>query len=373
MEPLASNLMAFLRGLRQLGLAVGPSEEALALRALAAVGVASGDDAAAALAAVLVKREEDAPLFRLAWETFLLQLTGRRAELPEGETFLESILRRRSQASMATVAADAGPGSAAGATLVGSVASWEERLRRTRFAELTPAEAQMLEGLALRLPKLWRRGQRSHVGRTGELLDVEGTVRAALESGEWLPLSHRRARPRQRQVVLLIDVSGSMEAWSRGYLHFAHALLLAGAAVEVFTFGTRLTRVTSALRHRSAEEALREVSDIVPDISGGTRLAPVLRQLLAESLRPVLLNRPVLVLATDGLDSGEPEDLAAQLAALRLRCKRILWWNPDLGRASAYWIAARGTKVLTERCDEAVPAYDWATVERAWLRLTEGH
>ena len=180
-----------------------------------------------------------------------------------------------------------------------------------------------------------------------------------------LPTRKRRVRP--RPLVLLCDVSGSMESYSRMLLHFAHALTSRHHRVEAFLFSTRLTRVTRELNTRRADDALAAMSKTVPDWSGGTRIGAALNEFHQQWGRRVLNGGPVVLLISDGWDRGDPEVLRAQIARLQRRCYRLVWLNPLIGTT--------GYSPLTRGLQAALPYVDDFLASRTLRNLADlaGH
>ncbi len=173
-----------------------------------------------------------------------------------------------------------------------------------------------------------RRSRRVRIGRKGRRPDLRSSLRQSMRSGgEPLTLMARSPRQRPRRVVVIVDVSGSMESFARSYLHLTRALAIAGHA-EVFAFGTSLTRITTALRHRSPIEAVDMASELVVDRFGGTRIAANIRHLLRHPHWSGLLRGAVVVVASDGWDTDLPEALDAQMEKLSRIANRVVWVNP---------------------------------------------
>jgi uncharacterized protein len=220
-----------------------------------------------------------------------------------------------------------------------ATASEAEVLRHRDVAELDEvARAQMrllLAALDVRMPL--RRSSRRRPARRGEL-DVRRTLREELRrAGEPGPLRHRRARSKPRRVVWLVDVSGSMAPYADVLLRLAHASVRAGVGqgrsrVEVFTMGTRLTRLTAAMAHRDVEQALRVAGEQVPDWSGGTRLGEVLRAFVDRWGQRGVARGAVVVICSDGWERGDPALLAEQVQRLSRLAHRVVWVNPHRGK-----------------------------------------
>lgn len=211
----------------------------------------------------------------------------------------------------------------------GAQATTAERLTARH---LSPGgEGETLRRFARELPNRVprRRGYRWRSGRGGTATDVRRMFRDAMRNaGEFIHLRHRRRRLRQRRIVVLIDVSGSMKERTQAHLAFAHALTRAAASVEVFTMGTRLTRISRPLRLRNREQALASASLLVADWDGGTRIGDALNAFLAVPRYAALARSAALIVLSDGLERGDPAAMADAVARLARLAWRILWLTP---------------------------------------------
>ena len=212
-----------------------------------------------------------------------------------------------------------------------TAASREERLAHTDFAALDPAELAGLYQLmaALRVAPPLRPGRRTRTRRRGERTDVRATLaRARRSGGDPVTLWRRRSQLRRRRVVLLCDISGSMQPYARAYLQFAHATV-GGTRAEVFTFATRLTRLTRILATtRHPGEALARAGTQAPDWHGGTRIGEALKEFLDVHGRRGVARGAVVVVLSDGWERDDPALLGEQMARLRRLAHRIVWVNP---------------------------------------------
>jgi uncharacterized protein len=243
-------------------------------------------------------------------------------------------------------------------------ASAVEALRHKDFAELSPADRAELSRLlsAFALPGE-RRPSRRHRPSPRGPIDRRRTVNAALASaGETARLAHRKPRPRSRRVVLLVDVSGSMAPYADALLRFAHAARRGSAPVEVFTLGTRLTRVTRELTHRDPEVAMRAVLAAVPDWSGGTRLGVLLRDFLDTWGQRGLARGAVVVVLSDGWEREDPALLGEQMARLHRLAHRLVWANPLRDRPG-YAPLAAGMAAALPHLDDFVAGHSVAALE----------
>jgi len=232
-------------------------------------------------------------------------------------------------------------------------ASADEVLRNRDVAELTPAEREHLRRLfALLVPAAPMRPSRRRRPSPQGAVHPARTVRRALRSGgEVTRLHHHRRQGRPRRVVLLVDVSGSMAPYADALLRYAHAAVRARpSSTEVFTIGTRLTRVTREMRLRDPERALAASGSAIPDWSGGTRLGEVLKAFLDRWGQRGTARGAVIVVCSDGWERGGTELLAEQMVRLRRLAHSVVWVNPHKGRA--------GYEPLTGGMQAALPSVD---------------
>lgn len=379
-----ANVLAFIRGLRHLGFSAGPDRVALALRALRAVGFRGWpDDVRDALRTVLASTRDQEALFDTAWEQFALLLSGSGSHPLAGQTLLAHVARLRfarrrpPQVIWAGAASgDAGDGKPPEAdkqvplVVTGGGASPNPALRHKDFAALTEAERQEMERwtAAARWP-LWRRSRRWRRHRAGTVWDVPATLRRQLASGgEIVRLERRRRRLALRPVVMLCDVSGSMEPYSRMVLRFAKSLIRSGWPLDVYAFSTSLVRLTPALRDDYADRALEHAIGLIPDFAGGTRVADCLGTFNRRWARIALRRRAAAVIVSDGLDAGDPDAAAAEMARLARLAWAVVWLNPGLGRPG-YEPTARGMAAALPYLNAFWPGHTWASLEEAWERL----
>lgn len=251
------------------------------------------------------------------------------------------------------------------ATAMVANASRLERLRHRDVVDMTADERADLKRLlaAFRMPGETRRTRRHRAAHRGAL-DRTATVRRLLSAGgEPARLAHRRRRERPRDVVLLADVSGSMGAYADVLLRFAHATARGHRAhTEVFTMGTRLTRVTRELGLRDPDLAMRAVGDHVPDWSGGTRLGETLKSFLDEWGQRGMARGAVVVVLSDGWERGDVTLLAEQMARLARLAHRVVWANPRAGR-SGFAPTAAGMAACLPHCDALVAGHSLAALE----------
>jgi len=251
-----------------------------------------------------------------------------------------------------------------GEEIVPVLASSSELLRAKPFDQLSEGELaevyRALQKLRLELPvRIARRRRPSHSGA----LDLRRTLRRSLRThGEPFHREWRVRRRAPRPLVLILDVSGSMAAYSRVLLQFGYAVMGAGRRVEVFCFGTRLTRVTRPLRARDPDRALSEATKLTLDWAGGTRIGESLKTMLDRHGSGVSLRGAVAVLCSDGLERGDPDLLAAQMARLRRLVHKVVWVNPLAGDMR-YEPLARGMAAALPHIDVFLPGHNLASLE----------
>ena len=256
------------------------------------------------------------------------------------------------------------------APLERGLASPEELLRTKSFAECSPEELAQLAGLMARIQLAvpTRRTRRFVPGRGGQP-DLRRTIRRSFRTGgEPLERAWRERRRRPRRLVLLLDVSGSMDAYSRALVMFAHAALRADTRWEAFCFGTRLTRVTRALACPRPDEALRRAAAEVVDWSGGTRIGESLRTFLDEFGHAGMARGAVVVVCSDGLDVGDAALVEEQMARLARLARRIVWLNP-LQEDPAYEPLARGMAAALPYVDVFASGHNLASLEEVGREL----
>jgi uncharacterized protein len=371
---LPANLIQFVRLLRRAGLRCGAGSTIDAVRALEAVGVERRADVFWALHAVLVTRREDHEVFRTAFDLFWREplrrqpdLTGLMPAIPPARRPADRRTAQRRLAPPETPMSASRHRLAPSETEVDRIAWSDLEVSRTRdfeqmsAAELRRAEAAVAE-LALALPH--RRSRRWQYHPRGERIDMRRTLRAMLRAGHTsIPPQRSRRATRSLDLVLLCDISGSMERYSRVILHFAHALTRAGDHVSTFLFGTRVTNVTRQLRQRDIDEALDGAGRAALDWSGGTRIGNSLGEFNRLWLRRVLAGGAVVLLITDGLDRDGARDIARQAARLRQSCRRLIWLNPLL-RYEAFEPRAAGVRALIGEVDEMRPVHNLESLDQ---------
>jgi uncharacterized protein len=327
-DPLVG-LLGFVRVLRAGGVAADASRGRAFLAAVAELDVASPVQTYWAGRLTLCSQPDDLPRYDAAFAAWFTGSTPRPAANDEH-------VERPSVTASLTGSAPRLGDSPEDQEHLSTAASDVEVLRYKDFGELGPSEREHLRVLlaALRYRPATRRAVRRRRAHRGSV-DPRATIRAMLRAGGEVvrPSMHRRTR-RPRRLVLLIDVSGSMSPYADALLRFAHVLTCAApASVETFTLGTRLTRLTRAMRHRDPEVALRAAAAAVPDYAGGTRLGETLKVFTDRWGQRGLARGAVVVIFSDGWERGGAELLGEQSARLSRLARAVVWSNPHVGRA----------------------------------------
>ena len=368
-------LIGFGRELRRRGLNVGTGRIVTFCRSAAALGALDRTDLYWAGRASLISRPEDAPAFDAAFEAWFregirveLDLPAPAAPGPDGPRAgeeLEGLVVEEDRiVAREWHALDEGE-EAEGEAAIRIVASAAEVLREKSFAELTEDErervARLIRRLAVRVPT--RRTRRFRPASSGTRFDVKRTLRRSLRTqGEPFERAWRARGTRSRPLVLILDISGSMAPYARALLQFAFAAMAAGRRVEVFCFGTRLTRVTRTLRTKDPDRAVREIGRLVADWEGGTRIGESLKSLLDEWSQRTAIRGAVAVVCSDGLERGEPDLMRDQMARLRRLVHRVVWVNPLKG-SPRYEPLARGMAAALPSIDVFLPGHNLESLE----------
>jgi len=367
-DPLA-RLALFGRLLRDAGLRTGPDRLVDAAAALGCVDVARLDEVRDALRAVFVCRHEEVEVFDAAFDMFWSDpaATATAGAIPQrGRALPLDPLRAAVWAqALQLPSSQLHRGQEAPPVPVSSAGySADELLRHRDFRDMTWEETLQVRRLLRQAP--WRiaerRTRRRRADRRGGV-DLRRTMRlAARHGGEAMHLARMRRRTARRPLVILCDVSGSMDRYSRQLLVFAHAVGHR-QRVETFAFSTRLTRITHLLRRGDVDEALDHVAAQVHDIGGGTRIGAALHDFNRRWARRVLGHGAVVLLISDGWDRGDVDVLGAEMARLHRACHRLVWLNPLLG-AQGYSPDTRGMQAALPYCDDFLAAHDVDALDR---------
>ncbi len=384
-ERLAENVLHFARVLRSAGLPVGPAKVIAALEAVQAVGVEQREDFRAALGCVLIERHEQQALFDQAFELYwrnprllerMMQLLMPKVHGRVPRADAEAPLPGRLAAALAAprdaerelkeqeLTADAA-----------FTFSPREVLQSKDFETMTAAELgevrAMIARLRLPLPELPTR--RTVAARHGSSVDLRATLRAMTSAGgAVVPLAWRQRRRRRPPLVVLCDISGSMDRYSRMLLFFLHAITNDNDRVHVLLFGTRLTNITRHLKRRDVDVALARVSAAVSDWAGGTRIGACLAEFNRRWSRRLLAQGAVVLLISDGLDSDVGDGLAAEMERLAKSCRRLIWLNPLL-RYDQFEARPAGIRAMLPYVDDFLPVHNLESLKQLAAALSHRH
>ena len=349
------NLLLLPRLLRRAGVQQSADNTRLYLRAVAELELAREEDVRAACRASLVSRHADLAAFEETFDVFWALLRGATPSRSAAMSRVTAAKADQIEVPLVPVPSRMTP---LVKRAVRVVASPVELLRGMDFSAMTTDERAAAARFLERLQ--WSPGQRPsrrfRSARYGQRLDIRATLRKTLSTqGEPAVLVRRAPRPKRRPLVILCDVSGSMEAYTRLLLHMSHALARGWGRVETFTFGTRLTRITRQLRERRPDAALARVSRTVADWSGGTRIADALHEFNWRWSRRVLGRGAIVLLVTDGWERGDPTHLELEAARLQRAAYRVIWIDPLSGTRD-YSPDARGARALNNYVDDHLAA-----------------
>jgi uncharacterized protein with von Willebrand factor type A (vWA) domain len=393
---LLAEAVSFGRALRAEGLGIDLGAAVDFARALTLVELGEREQVRAAGSAVFVRRRDDREVYDRVFDRF-----WRRRRLGLGGDMVDGPLRREDGAPAddpdATAESERGderglgrqdirgtpiPGDDDDETLGSDVEglvvapdafSASEVLRHRDFDRMTAAELRDAERLVdLLEPRLERRRTRRYeLHHHGRILAARAMLRRNLATGgQLVDWTWRRPVRRPRPVVVLCDISGSMERHSRLLLRFVQALGASSAVrTESFVFGTRLTRVTRLMRDRDRDRALTRVADVVTDWAGGTRIGESFREFNLRWARRTLRSSGVVIVVSDGWDRGDPQLVASETARLRRNCHRLIWLNPLAG-TPGYQPLAAGMRAAFPYIDDFLPAGTVASLERLGQILT---
>lgn len=368
------NIAGFGRALRRAGLQVDSARIALAHEAAQVVGVAQREDFGAALEAVLVTREADRAVFRELFDAWfrdpeiahkllaqmLPSAQGKAEPKQRRPRVAEALAPQRRFGQQAAPRNDKEVQFDAAMT-----ASDLALLKHADFNALSAGEFRLVERLvrdiALPVPRV--PGRRTRPGARGARLNWSRSIRqAAHTGGELLLLRRLEQRSQPLPLLVLVDVSGSMERYARLLLAFLHAATHGNRRRDVFAFGTHLTDLTPAFRLGDTDAMLAAAGSAIDDFAGGTRLGESLATLRRQFARRLVGRRTLVLVITDGLDTGDAAELDRELTWLTHRCRRLLWLNPLL-RYEGYAPLARGAVVLDRHAHGSLAVHNLEKLE----------
>jgi uncharacterized protein with von Willebrand factor type A (vWA) domain len=385
-EQLFENVLLFARLLRRAGMTVGTGQILDLTRALDVIDIGNRDDFYHTARVILVGRREDLPvfdtLFNVFWTSRTALLLKERASnrrvpsstsdviddcIPDQGGLEEASPRLTEMTYPEDDAADESEDEEdeGAQPHVLMAYSQDEILRHKDFDAYTPDEMQRARRLMqeIRWKIARRQTRRFEPHQLGRLLDLRRTIRANLKNGgEVFDLERRRLRTRPRSLVLICDISGSMDRYSRTLLQFLHTVEHGLDRVEAFVFATRLTRITRELRTRDPVTALNEVGRSVQDWSGGTRIGEALRVFNYTWSKRVLGRGAIVMIISDGWDRGDIPTLREEMERLQRNCYRLIWLNPLLGLPS-YQPLTQGIQAALPYVDDFMPVHNLDSLE----------
>ncbi len=349
--------VAFVRALRAASLTLGIDQAETFARALSLVDPLSRRELYFAARASLLTRREDAPVFDAVFESFWhAREAGQPQKAPLAPRHDAKPLHRT---ALATFMSEKAQPTAPEVEISDEVRATNdaERLQTKDFSELTAEErSQVARAVAeLRLRPAMRSSRRQVRSRRGTKLDMRRVLRAASRrGGAAISLVYQARKIKRRPLVVLADISGSMELYTRVLLQFFHTLTQVHGLCETFVFGTRVTSITAALRLRDIDTAIDAAAGEIVDLAGGTRIGESLHSWNRLHAPRVLRRGAVVIIVSDGWERGDAGQLATELERIRARCHRIIWLNPLLGRAS-YEPLAAGMAAALPLIDDFLP------------------
>jgi uncharacterized protein len=368
---LSENVMHFARLLRAAGMRIGSDRVIDCVRALEIAGAEQfplrRDDWYWTMSAVLLSRQEQRPVFDQAFRIFWRdpKLAERMMQLMLPQVYGRAAKPEQQQSQRLTDALFQQPRaedpSVEKLELEARLTfSSREVLSRMDFDTMSAAELleakKMLARLRLPLPLIRTRRFRPHPA--GRRIDLRKTLRESMrEGGDIIPLVRSAPTELHPPLVVLCDISGSMNPYSRMFLHFLHAITNDRDRVAVFVFGTRLTNITRQLRHRDVDVAMARVAEAIKDWSGGTRIGASLREFNWRWGRRVLAQNACVLLVSDGLDREAGEGLGEEMERLAKSCRRLVWLNPLL-RYEKFEARPAGVRAMLPHVDLFLPVHN---------------
>ncbi len=372
---LAENIVHFARVLRSAGMPIGPDRALAAIAAVETVGLDRRGDVHAALSAVMLDRREQQALFDAAFDAFwrdpklleqlmyllLPKISGRgdKQRPPRANRLAEALAAPRAPEPPPPAERVEEDQIRFDTTFSFSE---RERLQQADFETMTAAEFTLAKSLAERLPlPVSPVRRRRHEASARGSLDLRATMQRMARQPHTLSPAFTRARRQLPPLVVLLDISGSMDRYARLFLHYVHGLTRRHLDVHTFTFGTRLTDITRCLKHRDPDAALKAADAQVHDWKGGTRIASCLDEFNRRWARRVLGGNAAVLLVTDGLDRDDHGGLADAAAQLKRFAHELVWLNPLL-RFGGFEPKAAGVRALLPHVDRFLPMHNLASL-----------
>ncbi len=381
-----ANLLVFVRLLRYSGVKISTYQAQSLAEALPAIDLSCRADVYHTMRAFLVLHRAHHELFDRAFELFWLDRSSWQLELATRPGAASSIkpggkdpggdnatAGRKLALDLRQPDVDEDP-DPADQPWISPTYSPAEILRQKDFSDYTEEDLALASQLLKN--RRWLEAQRRSRRRIrksslADQLDFPRSVRKSLkQGGEFFDLAWLTRKSKPRPIVILCDVSGSMARYSRIFLHFMYTLVNETSRMETFVFGTRLTRVTRALRQRDVDDALAKTSELVFDWAGGTRIGQSLREFNFRWARRVLRHGAQVIIISDGWDRGEIQLLEAEISRLRRRASRLIWLNPLLGSPD-YQPLVRGIQAVLPFVDDFLPLHNLLSLEALALKIQD--
>jgi uncharacterized protein with von Willebrand factor type A (vWA) domain len=366
---ISAHLVGFVHLLRSMGIQVGSGQLIDLAQGLTFVSLTDREALHDAARCTLITKPEDLPLFEAAFGFYFRPISGfdpAQMAIPVVRIPQRPLrIPRKKPVAGETPEDDSSETEEhkVGVTLAYSAS---ETLRTRDFGSFSYDEVQQARVMMrqMRWRPAMRRTRRTQRTKQRGRVDMRRIIRDSLRfGGEPVHLAYRRPRQRQRPLVVLCDISGSMDRYSRMLLQFVHTLNDGVGMVESFVFGTRLTRVTRLLRSKDVDDAVALVSKQVLDWSGGTRIGNTIREFNVKWSRRVMSRGPVVLIISDGWDRGDPTLLSKEMARLQRSCHRLIWLNPLLGNAR-YQPLTQGMQAALPYIDDFLPVHNLLSVEQ---------
>ena len=372
---LVPHAVKFVRDLREAGVRVTASQTQTFTQALTVISVMDARAFKDAARACLVTRREDLEKFEMVFQKFWVDLG--MGGIPDELINRVGVPPKRNQSRPAEVRETSGEKrqenpNAKPEKLSDRAFTYssEEVLKNKRFDHMNELELQtarrVMQGFQWQVGM--RRTRRFKAASRGEKLDWRRSLRASFKTGgEWLKLEWKERKTKPRPLIVIADVSGSMERYARMLLHFLHVVTQVAIRgekrkVETFVFGTRLSRISKLLESRDVDKAVDEVGKTVRDWSGGTRIGESLNVFNRIWAKRVLGRGAVVLIISDGWEQGDPELLGAQMERLQKTCHRLIWLNPLIA-TQGFQPETRGLKAALPFVDDFLPVHNLSSLE----------
>lgn len=365
-------LVEFGQTLRYAGISIGSDDILTFCSGVSQLDVSDLMDVYWAGRATMLRRQDQVPLYNAVFKLFFL-------DIEEANTDARKLTLRSSSNAGATLeipnTEEGIPGDISPDEIkLGYLASASDVYRFKAFSECSEDEIRQVRKIIsrMRVTPPVRRTHRTTRSRKAARLDLRRMVRESMRNlGEPRNLAYKKRKNKLRPLVLILDVSGSMADYSRNLLQFAYCARRANAKVDVFCFGTRLTRITRSLDRRNPDEAMRLAGESVFDWDGGTRIGDSIKEFTKDARRSRLGRGAVVVICSDGLDRGEPAALSQAMESLSRIAYRVIWVNPHKGDVVDYVPASLGMIVAEPYIDEVYSGHNLASLEHLANRLSK--